>query len=93
MSKEEPAEEWKTIRIPASAYYRVAELSGIFTALFGAKVPMSVVASWAILIYHDETFPKVRKILLNPEAIEEFRKEVGGRIKRVSEVISRPKYE
>lgn len=86
-------EEWKTIRISASSYYRIAELSGLFTMLFGAKVPMSVVVDWAITTYHDETFPRLRQIVMNPDAIEAFRKEVGGKLKRLFEVIANPKYE
>lgn len=94
MSDEETtAEEWKTIRIRATSYYKLAELSGIYTALFGAKVPMSLVTDWAIIGWYDNNYSKLKNILMNPGMIEEFRKEVGGKLKRLFEVISNPKYE
>ena len=94
MSDEEStAEEWKTIRISAISYYKLAEVSGVLTALLGAKVPMSTIADWAIGDYHDRYYPKYKAILMNPDMIKEFRKEVGGKLKRLFEVITQPKYE
>jgi len=90
MSNEEA--EWKTIRVEATIYYKLAELKGIFSALFGGVVPMSVVAGWAISTYHDETYPKLKEVLMNPDAIERFRKEVGGKLKRIFEVIEKPTF-
>ena len=82
--------EWKTIRIEATKYYKLAELSGVFSALFGGVVPMSVVASWAITEYHDTYYHKLKELLMNPDEIQRFRKEVGGKLKRIYEVIAKP---
>jgi len=87
MSDEESTpEEWKTIRVSGSAYYRLAELSGILTALLGMKISMSTVADWSIIAWHDDIYPKARKLLLDPKKAEDFRKEVGGQVKHILEL-------
>lgn len=94
--KETTVEEWKTIRIPATSYYRLAELSGLLTAVLGTRIPMSVIANWAVIVYHDEYYPRLRKLMMNPDLIEQARKEwkeYEGKLKRLFEVLTKPKYE
>ena len=93
MSNEEPVMEWKTIRISATSYYKLAELSGFYTALLGAKVSMSLVANWAVTVYYDENYPKIKKILMNPDVAKRFRKKVGGEIKQLLELFREPEYD
>lgn len=89
MSNEESLpEEWKTIRVPATSYYKLVELSGLLTAVLGIKVPMSSIANWAITIYHDEYYIKLRDVMFNPDAIEKIRERLGGKIKRLSELFT-----
>ena len=94
MSDEETAfREWKTIRIAATSYYKLAELSGLLTAVLGTKVPMSVVAAWAITCYHNDTYPNLKKIMVDPDRIEQIRrkwKEVEGRLRQLSDVLTKP---
>jgi len=92
-NKETTVEEWKTIRIPATAYYKLAELSGLMTAVFGMKIPMSVIANWAIIVYHDEYYLKLRNTMMKPKKIKEIREKFGGEVKRLSELISNISFE
>ena len=91
MSGEEPpAMEWKTIRVSALSYYKLAEISGLLMAVLGKSFPMSTMAEFAIMEYHDEMYPKLKKTLANTRDIERVRKkykELKGKRKRLSEVI------
>lgn len=89
MSDEEPTVEWKTIRIRATSYYKLIELSGLYTALVGMKISMSMIADFAISNYYDEYYVKARSILIEPDEAEKFRKKVGGEIKRISEFFTK----
>ena len=80
--------EWKTIRIPATGYYKLAEVSGLLTAVMGTKVPMSVVAGWAITSYHDALYQHLKEIMADPDRIQQVRKkwkEVEVWLKELSE--------
>jgi len=93
MSGEETsAEVWKTIRISATTYYKLIELSGLLTALFGAKVPMSYLAEGAIIEMCDKIYPKTKKLLMNPDAVKEARKkwkEFEGELRQLLEVLAK----
>ena len=71
--KEATVEEWKTVRIPVTSYYKLAELSGLLTALLGQNYPMSALANWAIMSYYDEFYPMLKKAIMNPDLIKKVR--------------------
>ena len=95
MSNEEtPVTEWKTIRISASSYYKLVELSGFLTVLFGSQtVPISSVADWAVTIFYDASYSKLKETITDPDKLEEARKKIGGSLKRLFEVWKKPKFE
>lgn len=74
---EQPNEaEWKTIRIMATSYYKLIELSGLMTFLLGEKIPMSTIADYAIMVYHDQYYMTMKNAVMNPDKIAEFREKV-----------------
>jgi len=92
--KESSVEEWKTIRISGSSYYKLVELSGYFTVLFGSQpIPISTVAEWAINIFYDGSYGELKEIILDPDKLEAKRKEIGGSLKRLLEAWIKPKFE
>lgn len=87
-------EEWKTIRISAISYYKLVELDGLFTILLGSQpIPLSTVAEWAVYMYYDSIYSKLRKIVSDPKILERARKELGGDLKRLFEVWTKTKLE
>ena len=80
MSDEESTvEEWKTVRIPATSYYKLVELSGFLTLLLGSTtVPISWVAEMAVELFHDIAYGKLKKTISDADKLEAARKEIGG---------------
>jgi hypothetical protein len=95
MSKNETSSvEWKTIRISATSYYKLVELSGFFTVFFGSQpVPISTVADWSVTTFYDMLYSKLKEIITDPDKLEAKRKEIGGSLKRLLEVWIKPKFE
>jgi hypothetical protein len=95
MSGEEtPVTEWKTIRISATSYYKLVELSGLFTVIFGSQpIPIGTVAEFAFTTYYDSLYTRLKEIVGDPQKLEAFRKEFGGSMKKLYEVWTKPKWE
>lgn len=95
MSNEEtPVTEWKTIRILASSYYKLVELSGFLTILFGSQtIPISTIADMAVGVFYGSAYPQLKDIISDPDKLEAMRKEIGGNLKRLFEVWAKPKFE
>ena len=92
--KETPTEEWKTIRISASSYYKLVELSGFLTILFGSQtIPISTIADLAVVAFYGAAYPELKDIVADPDKLEAKRKEIGGSLKRLLEVWKKPKFE
>ena len=90
--EEEPAVEWKTIRIPATSYYKLVELSGFFTVFFGSQpIAVSTVADWATTTFYDGLYSELKEVISNPDKLEAKRKEIGGSIKRLRDLWINPK--
>jgi len=88
------APEWKTIRISASSYYKLVELSGLITVLFGTQpFPISSVADLVIQQYYDAAYSRLKETVTNPDKLEQARKEIGGSLKRLFELWTKPKFE
>lgn len=65
--------EWKTIRIDAGSYYKLNELSGLFTYLFGMPISISNVAGFVVTTYYTEKMPHIQATITNPQSISEMR--------------------
>lgn len=89
MSNEEsPPQEWKTIRLPATSYYKLIELSGLLTLLSGMRISMSIIANYAITVYYDKNYMEYKNMMTDPDALKEFRERFGGKMKRLSELLT-----
>ena len=93
-NQKHPVTEWKTIRISAASYYKLVELSGFLTILFGSQtIPISTIADMTINTFYAGAFPELKDIISDPKKLEEKRKEIGGSLKRLLEVWTKPKFE
>ena len=94
MSDKETTAEWKTIRISASSYYKLVELSGFLTILFGSQtIPISTIADIAVVAFYSNAYPELKDIVADPDKLEAKRKEIGGSLKRLFEAWKKPKFE
>jgi len=62
--------EWKTIRIDAGSYYKLNELSGLFTFVLGSQTTLSAVARCAIFKFYLEACPELTKLITNPDELK-----------------------
>lgn len=89
MSAEEAPTEWKTIRISATIYYKLLEMSGILTALLGSKIAMSTLVEGIIIDWYDRVYPIAKEKLMNPDEVRKSRKkwkEIEGEIMELLEI-------
>ncbi len=81
----EPSES-KTIRIDALSYYKLNELSGLATAVYGIKFPTSLMAKFAIEEFYFKYIGKARDLINNPVKAERARNAYLKDQKKRSEV-------
>ncbi len=62
--------EWKTIRIDAGSYYKLTELSGLWTFILGSQVSLSDVAKSAISDHYLRMYPKLTDLISNPAELK-----------------------
>lgn len=84
MSEESSETEWKTIRVRATSYYKLVELSGLMTFIAGEKLSISTITACAIDEYYDGYYKTYKDAISNPDEITKWRK----RIKKFKESLS-----
>ena len=57
----------------SKSYYKLNELSGLTTAVYGLKFPMSLIAKFAIEDYYFKNIQNLRDLIQNPDKAEEAR--------------------
>jgi len=57
--------ENKTIRIPATAYYKAVEVTGVLSAIAGHNYSLSEVTAEILNLYHILWYPQLAEILQN----------------------------
>jgi len=62
--------EWKTIRIDASSYYKLTELSGLWTFVLGSQVSLSAVVKFAISDHYPRMYPTLTGLVSNPDELK-----------------------
>lgn len=84
----------KVIRISGLSYYKLVELDGLFTVLFGSQsIPLSTIADMIITAYYDAAYGKLKEVIMDPDKLQTARKELGGNLKRLIEAWTKPKFE
>lgn len=79
-------QEYKTIRISAPVYYKLVELTGIFSALMGTNMSITQMADMVIVMIHQNTYPEFLKIMNKPDEIQKMRTQFQEGIKNVYEL-------
>jgi len=54
--------ENKTIRIPATAYYKAVELTGMLSAIAGHNYSLSEITAEIIHMYHTSLYPQLAEV-------------------------------
>lgn len=94
MSKQPSEAEWKTIRVLATSYYKLVELSGLMTFLAGEKFSMSTIADLAIAEYYDQYNKTYKDAITAPDKIAKVReniKEFKENLERLSKSATKQK--
>lgn len=87
MTNEQQQSEWKTIRIPAASYYKLSEISGFFSIIFGQRVPLSFTADMIIQLFYNNSHQNMVAMVSDPDRIEQARKELKGKLERLQKVL------
>ena len=78
--------EYKTIRIPATAYYKLVELTGLMSAALGYNFSISDTASWTIQNTHQQYYERLTKVVSNPSEVKKIREQMAGQIQDIMDV-------
>ena len=88
MSQSNPiTPEFKTIRLPANSYYKLAELAGLIAVIRGESVSISEIGSEAVSEMHTLLYPFFLNIIRNPQKLQEMRNTFVHGKKQLSELI------
>jgi len=78
--------EWKTIRLDAASYYKLNELSGLFTYVFGSQMSISNVASMVISNFYIAYMPTLQNFVTDPKLLLELREKIKSSLLDVAKV-------
>ena len=81
------APEYKTIRLPAQYYYKLAELAGLVATIRGENVSISEMGSLAVKEIHDLLYQHFLEIVSHPKKLAEMRNEFVHNRKQLSELV------
>jgi hypothetical protein len=84
---DEVSTEWKTIRIEAPDYFKLVELSGFLSILFGKQVSLSDVAHMTIDSFYDTSHAALIKAVSNPDIVEKTREKFKAEKERMEKLL------
>ena len=70
--------EFKTIRIPAYIYYKLAELTGLIGIIRGESASISDTTSNLVERFYPFLYPYFLNIINNPKELQKFRDELSN---------------
>ena len=79
--------EWKTIRIPASSYYKLVEMSGFLSIIMETRVALSFLASIIIEAIYTSSRASMVDTISNPKKLEKARKQAKGELEYLLKIL------
>ena len=89
--KGEVKPEYKTIRISASSYYKLVELTGIMNIVSGLNISMTTMSDLLIVATHNNWYPEYLKIINDPKKLETTRAKTKDDIKKIMDIVKNVK--
>lgn len=68
--------EWKTIRVDAGTYYKLNELSGLWTFILGSQTTLTAIAQLAISEHYVQMYPKLRELISDPDELNRRKQKI-----------------
>ena len=88
MSQSHPiTTEYKTIRLPANYYYKLAELAGLVATIRGENVSISEMGALSVKEVHDLLYDYLVDIVSHPKKLTSMRNDFVHHKKQLSELI------
>lgn len=79
--------EYKTIRLEASAYYKLVELTGMVNIATGMNFSISQLATLLVQTSYDNAYPEFKKLINNPTLLKKTQQESQQGLKQALELI------
>ncbi len=79
--------EYKTIRITASSYYKLVELTGMINIATGVNFSISQLVSLLVEASHENAYPEFKKLVNNPVALKKMQQQAQQGLKQAWELI------
>ena len=83
--------EFKTIRIPASSYYKLVELTGMVNAVTGVNFSISDVSHFIIELIYQNAHPEFLKLMNNPQALQKNKEQFQQGVKQIYDLFKNVK--
>jgi hypothetical protein len=68
--------EYKTVRILAQSYFKLVELTGLFSAALGNNFSISETADMLLIDSYERLHPNLLKVIRDPKQVQQYREEV-----------------
>ncbi len=88
---EEITPEFKTIRVSASNYYKLVELTGIISSVSGYNFSLTSMADMAIMAVHESWYQKYLQIATDPKQLPKARQELQANLQHVFDLFKNVK--
>jgi len=83
--------EYKTIRIAAQSYYKLVELTGLFSAALGDNLSLSQTADLLFVDAYERIHPNLVKVIRDPKQVQQYRDEVAKNLLPILELFKHVK--
>ena len=84
---EEVEIEWKTLRLPATSYYKLTELMGFMSVIMESKIALSFMASMIIDSSYASMYPALLRIVSNPQELGKARAQAKESIEYLMKIL------
>jgi len=83
--------EFKTIRMRATSYYKLVELTGMMNALTGINFSISDVASFLTDAIYQSAYPGLVKLMNDPQALQKNKEQFQQGVKQIYDLFKNVK--
>ena len=80
-------EEWKTVRLRGSTYYKLVDLNSLLSMMIGRKMSLSDAVDIVILACYKSWYPRLVDIISDAEKLSQMRNKLGGEMERLEKLV------
>lgn len=80
------SEEWKTVRMQASTYYKLVDLNSLLSMVIGRKMSLNLTADVVVVSFYNQLYSRLVDIISDADKLSQARKEIGGALDKLEKL-------